>query len=178
MGSVSGILRHEHESIEHLLQAMEGMGGAMERGQPVPKADVDAALDAAASFADRCHHAKEESVLFPALLEAIPQSERIVRELEGDHKAARKLVASMREGREFPRNARLYARILRVHILHEDEELLPMADRLPPRYQDALADAFERVEHEEMGEGAHERLEEAIRGLHARWGSPQTSPGA
>jgi hemerythrin-like domain-containing protein len=51
-----------------------------------------------------------------------------------------------------------YAVLLRGHIDKEDNVLYPMADRLlTADEQNALMQAFERVESEEMGAGVHER---------------------
>ena len=174
------VLRHEHETIEHLLAALDGMATRLEGGGRVPRRDLDAALDVASGFADACHHAKEEKVLFPAL-RVTPEAARVVHELEGDHRAARKLIATLRgeaaggEGsdvkarQKVARDARLYAKVLRKHIEHENERLLPLVDKLPERSQHQLAEAFARVEAQETGEGAHERYERAVRDLHARW---------
>ena len=51
-----------------------------------------------------------------------------------------------------------YAVLLRQHIMKEDNILFPLADRLlPPAEQDRVADGFDHVEHEETGEGIHEK---------------------
>jgi hemerythrin-like domain-containing protein len=55
-------------------------------------------------------------------------------------------------------NARHYAALLRQHIGKEDQILFPMADRLiPGEEHEAVWDGFEHVEHEETGEGVHEK---------------------
>jgi hemerythrin-like domain-containing protein len=47
---------------------------------------------------------------------------------------------------------------LKDHIAKENLVLFPMADRtIPPDQQDAVAEGFEHVEHEETGEGIHEK---------------------
>jgi hemerythrin-like domain-containing protein len=55
-------------------------------------------------------------------------------------------------------NARGYANLLRTHIYKEDNILFPMADRaIPVEQQAQVFDDFEKVEHEETGEGVHEK---------------------
>jgi hemerythrin-like domain-containing protein len=55
-------------------------------------------------------------------------------------------------------NARGYVALLRQHILKEDNVLFPMADQVIPESEhDEVATAFERLEHEEVGEGIHEK---------------------
>ena len=54
--------------------------------------------------------------------------------------------------------AKGYVQLLRVHIGKEDNILFPLADRtIPPGAQQQVAEDFERVEHEETGEGVHEK---------------------
>jgi hemerythrin-like domain-containing protein len=55
-------------------------------------------------------------------------------------------------------NARGYAALLRQHILKEDRVLFPMAGQVIPADQhDQIFERFEAVEHEETGEGVHEK---------------------
>jgi len=55
-------------------------------------------------------------------------------------------------------NALGYAALLRQHILKEDNILFPMADQvIPLDQQNDVYEGFERVEHEETGEGVHEK---------------------
>jgi hemerythrin-like domain-containing protein len=73
--------------------------------------------------------------------------------------AAERLQAGDEPARaEVVRNARGYAALLRQHIAKEDGVLFPMADQvIPPSAQEQVAEDFERVEHEETGEGVHEK---------------------
>jgi hemerythrin-like domain-containing protein len=51
-----------------------------------------------------------------------------------------------------------YIDLLRAHIYKEDNILFPLAnDAIPPDAQKQIAVDFERVEHEETGEGVHEK---------------------
>jgi hemerythrin-like domain-containing protein len=56
-----------------------------------------------------------------------------------------------------------YVTLLRQHIQKEDNILFPMADQvLTAQDQKDLAEAFDRVEREEMGAGEHERYHAMI----------------
>jgi hypothetical protein len=63
-------------------------------------------------------------------------------------------------------NALGYVNLLRGHIHKEDNILFPLAGRvIPTQEQEGVTEAFDQVEHEETGEGAHETylaLAEAI----------------
>lgn len=186
----SETLREEHEVIEHLLDAVDGMATSLEKGERVPRADLDSALEVIVNFADKCHHAKEEKVLFGALRDlGTPHALIVVRELEGDHLAGRKLVGAMRDGvdaaesddtarkKQLAHDARLYTKLLRRHIQHETTELIPIADSLPAIVRDRVAAEFEKVERAEVGAGVHERYERAVHTLHEKY-APKGSSGA
>lgn len=177
------ILREEHDVIRQLLHALSGIAAELEAGRQVPKRDVDEALDAVVGFADQCHHAKEETVLFPALARTSPEgAPRLVHELEGDHKAGRKLVGTMQReaskavsgdadaaGR-FARAARLYVKVLEAHIEHETTRLLPLVDSsFPLAEKERLAVEFDRVEREGTGEAGHRRYEGIVHRLGAKY---------
>ena len=161
-------LKHEHQIILLVLQRAEQMARS--------QSDLDAAelariVEFLQGFADRCHHGKEEKHLFTRMAEhgfSFQQGPLAVMMLEHDQGRAhvRALAEALdRAGRGLPLDAaavkaRLgdYAKLLRDHIHKEDHILYPMADSaFSPEDQRALAEAFEKVEREEMGEGAHEK---------------------
>jgi len=165
------ILMHEHEVILMVLEGAEREARAIAAGGPVDEAKVSQIVDFIRNFADRCHHGKEENVLFARLVErgfpkdfgpigimlqehalgrehvqaiarALPQA------VSGDGAARTKLVDSMLG----------YVALLRSHIHKENNVLFPMAEQaLSDEDRAALIEAFERVEREELGEGTHER---------------------
>ena len=88
----------------------------------------------------------------------------------GEHQQARNYTRRLREAAErldagdeqaqveVIRNARGYVALLRQHIAKEDNVLFPMAEQvIPASEHDEVATAFERLEHEEVGEGVHEK---------------------
>ncbi len=179
MPGPSEILQEEHDVIEHLLHVLGAMAKRADHGETIPRADIDAALEVVVNFADKCHHAKEEKALFPALVTASPkEGGALVRRLEGDHAAGRHLVASMRSEAaafesgdaksrtQFAKDARSYAALLTQHIGAETKLLLPMIDRvIPAAERTALAGAFDRIEREVTGAGLHEEYEGTIHRL-------------
>ncbi|MGC8857472.1 MAG: hemerythrin domain-containing protein [Anaerolineae bacterium] len=55
-------------------------------------------------------------------------------------------------------NALNYVTLLRQHILKENHILFPLAAQvIPPEEQEQIVVRFEGVEHEESGEGIHEK---------------------
>ena len=177
------ILMQEHRLIERVLDALEAAAGHVAQQHTVrPGFFLDAA-DFMAGFADGCHHHKEEDVLFGAL--GGPETDGAVEMMLDEHRQARLLTKGMREaarrlesGDDSARsplvtNARQYVALLRDHIAKEDEMLFPMADELlSPEQQERLDVGMQRIEREEMAEGAPakfhalaERLAAEVEGL-------------
>src|SRR5579884_1767403 len=65
------VLRAEHDAIRAVLAHLEAAVAAAERGVAVPRDLFTDIQEFFTVFVDRCHHGKEESVIFPRL--AIPR---------------------------------------------------------------------------------------------------------
>ena len=165
------ILMAEHQVIERVIGTLEKAADMLENGQTVrPTFFVDAA-EFIKGFADGCHHVKEEQVLFKTLGDyGLPSQGGPVGVMLYEHEEGRKYTRGMREAAikldggdkaaqaAVVQNARAYSKLLRQHILKENNVLFPMADKLiPADEQDRVYEGFEQVEHEETGEGVHEK---------------------
>ena len=165
------VLMAEHEVIVRVVAALETAALKLEKGQSVGPAFFIESADFIKGFADGCHHLKEEQVLFKTLGDYGLSSEGgPVGVMLYEHEQGRKFTRGMREAAQkwasgdasaqtaVAQNARGYAALLRQHILKENNVLFPMADQIiPAERQDDVFEAFERVEHEETGEGVHEK---------------------
>ena len=161
------ILMEEHQVISRVLDSLEI---ASQEPATSPNFYLDAA-EFIKGFADGCHHRKEENVLFKAMVESgLPAQGGPIGVMLYEHEQGRQLTAAMRQaaqrwkdgdegGRFAAQQAALsYVALLRQHIAKENGVLFPMADRLIPLdQQDQVAEDFEHVEHEETGEGVHEK---------------------
>jgi hemerythrin-like domain-containing protein len=165
------ILMSEHRVIERMIASLEHASDRLERGEAVrPGFFVDAS-QFVSGFADGCHHRKEEGVLFKAMVEnGMPESTGPIAVMLAEHEQGRQYNRGMRAAAErlaagdasaradILGNVRGYAALLRQHIQKEDQLLFPMADQVIPVLAQAQVSAgFEHVEHEETGEGVHER---------------------
>ena len=134
------------------------------------------AIEVIRTFADRCHHGKEEKHLFRTIAErGVPVEGGPIGAMLIEHEQGRAYVRAMRtEGEKYAagtltdpaalvRAVRSYVGLLRAHIQKEDRILYPLGEQvLTPTDRQALAEAYERVEREEMGEGEHERFHAMI----------------
>jgi hemerythrin-like domain-containing protein len=165
------ILSSEHRVIERVLDTLEKAAEAAESGAVVrPGLFIDAA-DFIRGFADGCHHRKEENVLFTTMnAHGVPVEGGPIGVMLNEHEMGRKFTREMRAGAEswaagssggraaVVSASRNYVTLLHQHIAKEDQILFPMADRvIPAAKHDEVWEAFEKVEHEETGEGVHEK---------------------
>lgn len=165
------ILRHEHMVIRMVLDAARREAEGIDQTRKVDAKRVGKLVDFFRNFADRCHHAKEEDHLFRRMQQrGLPAEGGPIEAMEREHEEARLHLGAICEA--LPKAARGeapaveavrmhlrdYADMLAEHIDREDKVLYPTADRiLTSEDQQALAEAFERVEAEEIGKGVHER---------------------
>ena len=159
-------LREEHRVILRAIALLEVAVGRLTDGRPLPEGWWETLLDWLRGFADLNHHAKEETLLFPALAQAgVPATGGPVSVMLEEHTEGRGLVQAMAHGHVDRRveAARRYAHLLRDHIDKENGVLLPLADAvLDPESQLLLARAFEEVE---AGQGRAASLDHAEAGL-------------
>ena len=168
----TNILKGEHRVIERVLASLEAAANRLKASEPISPRFFMEAADFIKGFADGCHHKKEEGVLFPAMEAAgIPAQGGPIAVMLAEHQEGRRLTAAMRAGAEklqsgdntaregVAQNALQYVALLRQHIAKEDNVLFPMADQaIQGSAERQVAAAFDRVEHEETGEGVHERF--------------------
>jgi hemerythrin-like domain-containing protein len=166
------ILRREHDAILNVLEAAEEVAARLRRGEPVRAGVLGELLEFLRLFADRCHHGKEEDVLFPLLeSKGLPRDGGPIGVMLLEHDEGRAFIREMAEaageyasapqsaGPRWAEAASNYVALLRAHIQKENLILFAMAERiLTPDEQARLAEAFEKVEIEKMGAGTHERL--------------------
>ena len=102
-------------------------------------------VDFIRNFADRFHHAKEEDVLFEALVKnGMPREHSPIAAMLMEHDQGRAFVKAMETGalealegqadreRIIADSALAYAALLREHIAKEDDILYPLAERVIP----------------------------------------------
>ena len=172
MNPATTTLRREHDAILRMLDVTEEVARQLNAGRPVTPDTLSDVLEFFRLFADRCHHGKEEELLFPLLeRKGLPRAGGPVGVMLSEHEEGRALVREMGEaaeafrtgtagaGRRWAAAARRYADLLRDHIAKENNVLFVMAENLlTPAEQAEMAAAFEKVEEEKMGAGTHERL--------------------
>jgi hemerythrin-like domain-containing protein len=171
MSTATAALRHEHEAILRMLDATEEVASRLKRGSRIAPETLSGLLEFFKLFADRCHHGKEEDLLFPLLQQkGMPGQGGPIGVMLHEHTLGRALIREMSDaadaytknpnaGLRWAEAATSYAGLLRSHINKENQVLFVMAERmLSDAEQQELSEAFEKIEIEKMGPGTHERL--------------------
>ena len=132
-----GELRNDHELILATLSRFEAALTAAEREGAFDPATFAAYLAFFRDFAGRCHHAKEEQALFPALIAAgLPARGGPIACMLDEHEQGRARLAAMAEAIDSGALAALadqgrdYVDLLRDHIAKENGVLFMMAEQL------------------------------------------------
>ncbi len=178
------VLMREHRIIEQVLNCLEVLAHRAEAEATLDTEAAAQAIDFFRTFADRCHHGKEETHLFP-MMEAKGFSPEAgpTAVMRIEHDQGRSHVRAMDEAvgnlgrdaasarQQFITHARDFVQLLREHIQKEDTCLFPMADQaLDATDQQTLTTSFEKVAHEEIGPEIHTRCVELANRLADRLG--------
>lgn len=167
----TAFLMEEHRVIEQVLACLERVADNCDAGQPLDLAIANQIIDFIREYADHCHHAKEEQLLFPLMeRKGFSRDHGPTGVMLFEHDQGRGHVRAMAESvsqlsaghaaakDNFILQARVFVQLLRQHIDKEDHCLFPMADQaLSSADQNELEHSFDRVEHDQFGPAVHKK---------------------
>ncbi len=135
MKNITQILSDEHQTILKVIDAVNTECAALERGKTLDIGFFHKTIDFIKNYADKFHHAKEEDVLFKAMLENVEHLHcNPIPVMLHEHDEGRAFVQGMEQGisekntDKIIENARGYGMLLQQHIYKEDNVLYPMAE--------------------------------------------------
>jgi hemerythrin-like domain-containing protein len=164
-------LMNEHQTILAVLAAMDQEADKLAAGGRLRQRFWLSAAEFVRSFAERCHHGKEEDVLFPALVECgLSREVGPIADRTSEHADARNLTRSLvgaardRDAERLLAAARAYTELLREHIAEENDVLFEVArEVLPSDHVRRLISGFAEVEKAVAGDAAHKYVDLARR---------------
>jgi hemerythrin-like domain-containing protein len=97
-----GPLMKEHRLIERMIVLLEKEIDRLEEGEELDLHFIDVAVDFIRSYADRCHHGKEEDILFRDLAKKALSDEhsQTMKELIAEHVYGRETTAALAGAKE------------------------------------------------------------------------------
>jgi hemerythrin-like domain-containing protein len=89
-------LINEHEGILFGLTILEKMANEVEQLEEIEVRDIEEMVNFFKLFADKCHHGKEEGLMFPAMERVgVSNEEAPMEQLMLEHEEGRKYIAGM-----------------------------------------------------------------------------------
>lgn len=169
-------LREEHQGILLMLKILDKVCQKLDDGEKVSPDHLDQILEFIKIFVEKCHHKKEESILFPAMLNVqISQGSDLVGAILKEHSALHDIVKNLNDGiREYQagnlavkstiiESIRIYTAMLTQHVEQEDKVVFPLAEKhLTEETQEKLYFEFEKMEINQIGAGKHEQLHRVL----------------
>ncbi|TAK97052.1 hemerythrin HHE cation-binding protein [Patescibacteria group bacterium] len=176
-------LTKEHGPIKLMLRILERINEKIVNGEPIATADLNDGVTFIKEFADKCHHGKEEALLFPAMKKNNIRKEiELIDILVAEHAEGRGYVKNIVEAisqkgdnlknfaEVFVDNSKKYITLLDQHIDKENVILFPEANAsLSEAQLKELASGFENVEKNIIGEKRHEELYGIVHKLKATY---------
>jgi hemerythrin-like domain-containing protein len=97
-----GPLMIEHRLIERMIGLFKDASQRIKQKHEADTVFIDRAVDFIRTYADRCHHGKEEDILFRGLLKKQLSAEhkRILDELVKEHASARRMTKGLLDSKE------------------------------------------------------------------------------
>jgi hemerythrin-like domain-containing protein len=158
--NVTQVMMEEHQLILRMIALVEQKVAALEQGHFHNWQFFLDGVDFIRNYADRFHHAKEEAVLFAALVNnGMPAKQSPIEAMHLEHEQGRAHVRALEAAAcqalagnpwQIPvivEEARGYTTLLRSHITKEDTILYPLAERvLPQEVRAAMLAAYAQAE--------------------------------
>ena len=180
MSRPTHLLRHEHRVIEQAMRALEGMRFRIRAGGVVPGVELSKLLDFIRNYADRFHHAREETHLFPALEQiGVQDGNGPLAFLRDEHETERRLLGDLEmtvekyrhdsaAGAELVSIANQFIDHLIEHMRQEEAILFRLAEEM---LDDRVKDLLTHIFAEENAEAREwtQRYEQLAKELEKTW---------
>lgn len=168
-------LIEEHGGIVLMLKIMEKIAKKLRQGEDIDREHLKKIIEFLRNFADKCHHGKEEGILFPELAKNI-SNQKTINELLGEHKTGRDYIRGISESIDgfqpgnpdaihIAVNFEAYANLLTEHIKKEHILFEAVDKELSGDLQESIKESFDKLEEEVIGEGKHEEYHNWLKEL-------------
>ena len=170
-------LKMEHDAVQLTLRILDKICQKIEQsGEIIDLQHIDQLLEFFKVFVDKCHHGKEEELLFPALENVgVSREGGPIEVLLHEHQQGREYVQNMNAALvqykkgdrtavdEFMKTAKGYINLLNQHIDKENGVLFPLAEKhLSEQEQEKLWEGFEMIETQKIGVGKHDEFHKML----------------
>ena len=174
-----GMLMKEHRLIERVIALLRKHHEDIDAGGRADPLFIETCVDFIRTYADRCHHGKEEDILFAQLRvkNLSPEHRRTMQELMNEHVEAREKVRDLVEAKDryaegeeaaigaIKFNLRWLAEFYPEHIEKEDKHFfIPVMEYFSKEEQDAMIEESARFDAMMIHEKYRRMVEEQEKG--------------
>ena len=168
-----GPLMREHRLIERMIELIRNQADSIQNGNEPDSEFIAGAVEFFRVYADRCHHGKEEELLFKALVakNLSPGLSAILKELIQEHKRGRSLVGSlhqanqtrMNKGDDFGPLVALLSELCSFYPKHIEKEdkhfFFPVMEYFTREEMDCMLEEFEEFDRQLIHEFFRQKVE-------------------
>ncbi len=171
-------LKNEHEGIKIVFRILRKMCDSLKSDQSLDTDHFESILEFFQIFVDKCHHGKEEDLLFPAMIQAGIPEQGPIEAMLTEHTTGRGHIKTISQtfdrfksgdtaaAAPLAHECEQYITLMLDHIYKENNILYPMGEsRFIKETDDQLYLDFETLEQERIGTGKHEEFHEMINQL-------------
>ena len=162
-------LKSEHDTMSIILAALKKTVSDIYENNYFDLFRVSQIIEFIRTYNDKCHHEKEEKILFPAILESgIPNSADTIHFLINEHEIARECIVDIETNlrdylagntyalENLSSSINKYIFLEEKHIKTENNVLLPMADIvLNTKKQESISLEFRYIQDQKVGHNKH-----------------------
>mgnify|MGYP006281128247 CR=1 FL=1 len=173
-------LKNEHEGIKIMFRILRKICDSLKSDQTLDTGHFEGILEFFQIFVDKCHHGKEEDLLFPAMVQAGIPEKGPIEVMLSEHAAGRSHIKAISQfftrfksgdtavAGDLAHECEQYISLMVDHIYKENNILYPMGEtRFSQAIDEKLYQDFETLEEERIGKGKHEAFHEMINRLTA-----------
>ncbi len=173
----------EHKAVMLSLAILEKVEQAIAKDDSQASSDLAELLEFFKGFVDKCHHAKEEDILFPELEQlGVARHGGPISVLLQEHQAGRQHIQDLsvhlsqlqtgdkKAAAQIAMHSRAYIETLSAHIEKENKVLFPLAEKLMTSEIDKhLVNQFFDIERDRVGAGKHEAYHAMLHRLKSKY---------
>ena len=167
----------EHEAVRMTLRILNRISEEIDKTAKIPNPEhLKQLFEFFSVFVDKCHHGKEEELLFPAMeVVGISRKGGPIGVMLNEHQKGRDLVAKMKRAlsqylngdtgavQKLKGSADEYIALLNLHIEKENNVLFPMSEQhLSENKLAELKKGFDKLETDKIGTGKHEAFHQML----------------